>query len=477
MKKKLSILIVILLIGLTACSKPAEETNPTEKNEAAITPAGKEEVTPADKEEVTPAGKEEIIPGSKEEVSSAPGESDEIAVTRKEYGTEEVELEGKGLDELTVKGTDNPYYCNLEENLKMAFTADNEPIYVCKDPVYDITYYVNYGRDNFIYVYRNKTSELAVAIPARDLYCKEGELYFIAETDGQYQFSGFAQGNILKYNPVDGSVSVVVDCSADKMIVYPDGICYVEISEEKKTGDVITRTKEHVFFSFATGESSTFPKGVTSLRRWNGYWLQKKEEEKILSESDPSLQTPEKQEMLAQGYTFGVATGIIKELMLVDAQGTIAETLQNAAGISRFNYMVGDYVYYVEKRQNEQDSEKRSYLIRYDKKTGTHEDIALLGQWIDMSYGDMLIHKNVVYFDDGLRLELDTGAQCRMQYAGEGFLLPINYFYTDGENMFCVCEGKLWLFEEQPGNFVFTMEEVPGVPLEIGTYVYRLLEP
>jgi len=109
MKKKLSILIVILLIGLTACSKPAEETNPTEKNEAAITPAGKEEVTPADKEEVTPAGKEEIIPGSKEEVSSAPGESDEIAVTRKEYGTEEVELEGKGLDELTVKGTDNPY--------------------------------------------------------------------------------------------------------------------------------------------------------------------------------------------------------------------------------------------------------------------------------------------------------------------------------------------------------------------------------
>ena len=59
---------------------------------------------------------------------------------------------GKGLEELTVKGTDNPYYCNLEENLKMAFTADNEPIYVCKDPVYDITYYVNYGRDNFIYV-------------------------------------------------------------------------------------------------------------------------------------------------------------------------------------------------------------------------------------------------------------------------------------------------------------------------------------
>ena len=477
MKKKLSILIVILLIGLTACSKPAEETNPTEKNEAAITPAGKEEVTPADKEEVTPAGKEEIIPGSKEEVSSAPGESDEIAVTRKEYGTEEVELEGKGLDELTVKGTDNPYYCNLEENLKMAFTADNEPIYVCKDPVYDITYYVNYGRDNFIYVYRNKTSELAVAIPARDLYCKEGELYFIAETDGQYQFSGFTQGNILKYNPVDGSVSVVVDCSADKMIVYPDGICYVEISKEKKTGNGITRTEENVFFSFATGESSAFPKNVDSLRRWNGYWLQKEEEVERLSESDPWLQTPENQELLAKGYTFGTATGIIKELRLLDMQGNIAENLQNAAGISRYNYMVGDYVYYVEKRQNEEGTEKRSYFIRYDKKAGIHEDVALLGQVIILSGGDMLIHKNVVYFNHGLRLELDTGAQCLMQYAGEGFSPPIKYFYTDGENMFCLSEGKLWLFEEQPGNFVLTREFVTGVPLDIGTYEYRLVEP
>ena len=146
MKKKLSVLVVFILIGLTACSKPAEDTNPTENKEATV----------------TPGGKEEVIPVGKEEVSSSQEEPEEIAVTRKEYGTEEVELEGKGLGELTVKGTDNPYYCNLEENLKMAFTADNEPIYVCKDPVYDITYYVNYGRDNFIYTYRNDKSELVV---------------------------------------------------------------------------------------------------------------------------------------------------------------------------------------------------------------------------------------------------------------------------------------------------------------------------
>ena len=460
MKKKLTVLVVFILIGLTACNKPVEGTNPAENKEATVTPGGKEEATS----------------GSKEEVTSQ-GEPEEIAVTRKEYGTEKVELEGKGLGELTVKGTDNPYYCNMEENLKMAFTADNDPIYVCKDPVYNLTYYVNYGRDNFIYVYRKEGSVLAVAIPARDLYCKEGELYFIAETDGQYQLSGFAQGNILKYNPVDGSVAVVVDCSADKMIVYPDGICYMEIREEKKNGDRITRTEENVFYSFATGEGSAFPKGVDSLRRWNGYWLQCEEETKMLSESDPSLQTPEMQELLARGYTFGSATGVIKELSLLDIQGNIVEALPGATGLSRYNFMIGDYVYYVEKRQNEEDTEKRSYFIRYDKKTGTHEDIALLGQLTDPSSTDMVIHNNVAYFDDGLRIELDTGAQCKMQYAGEGFSPLIKYFYTDGENLFCLGEGKLWLFEEQPGDFAITRELVTGVPLDIGTYEYRLVEP
>ncbi|MBP3595675.1 MAG: hypothetical protein J6J44_14230 [Lachnospiraceae bacterium] len=461
MKKKLTVLVVFILIGLTACNKPVEGTDPAENKEATVNPGGKEKVTF----------------GGKEEATDSQGEPEKIAVTRKEYGTEEVELEGKGLGELTVKGTDNTYYCNLEENLKMAFTADNDPIYVCKDPVYDLTYYVNYGRDNFIYVYRKEGSVLAMAIPARDLYCKEGELYFIAETDGQYQLSGFAQGNILKYNPVAGSVTVVVDCSADKMIVYPDGICYREILEETKNGDWTTRTEEYIFYSFATGESIAFPKGVDSLRRWNGYWLQREEEIGMLSASDPSLQTPEMQALLAQGYTFGTATGIIKELRLLDIQGNIVETFPGAAGISRYNYMIGDYVYYVEKRQNEENTEKRSYLIQYDKNTGIHEDVALLGQGIILSGGDMLIHKNVVYFDHHIRVELDTGAQCLMQYAEDGFTPTIEYFYTDGETMFCLGDGKLWVFEELPGDFVITRELITGVPLEIGTYEYRLLEP
>lgn len=444
MKKKLSVLVVFMLIGLTACSKPGEGTNPTE---ATVTPAGKEEIT------------------------SAPAEPGELDVTRKEYGTEEVELKGKALGQLTEKGTDNPYYCNLEENIKMEFGTDEAPVYVCKDPVYDITYYVNYGRDNYIYAYRNEVSELIVEIPARDLYCREGELYFIAETDGQYQFSGFAQGNILKYNPVDGSVTVAVDCSADKMIVYPQEICYRQFGEWQ--GD--SRREETFIFSFETGESSAKPSGTSGTRKWNGYWLHKTEEIKMYSESDPIMQDPVVQELLAQGYTFGEGTGIMKEIQLKDAEGTVVESLQNAAGIPRDYLIYGDYIYYVE--QHQEGADERSILKRYNKQTGIHEDIVALGYITTLSSTDMIIYNNIVYLTNGLRVELNTGEQCLMQHTGEGMSPNIKYFYTDGEKLFCVSEGKLWLFEELPGSFVITQEFVAGVPLESGTYTYRLLEP
>ena len=312
---------MVMLMAMAACSQPAADVN----SAADINST----------EDTTSAGKEDT-----KDIS---GEPEEIVVKKTEYGTKEVVLEGKNLDELTVTGTDNPYYCNLEENLKMPFSADDIPIYVCKNPVYDIAYYVNYGRDNYIYAYRNGTSELAVEIPARDLFCKEGELYFIAETDGQYQFSGFTEGNILKYNPMDGSVSVVVNCNAKKMRDYPECICYKAVGERMATDAEGTPTEETVISSFATGESSTWPENADSLRRWNGYWLQNVEEMRELLESDPTWQNPEIQAALAKGYTVSVGTGKIGELKLLDAQGNEVETLQNVAGIPNDFFIIGDF--------------------------------------------------------------------------------------------------------------------------------------
>ena len=431
MMKKVSLLVVLVcvLMGAGACKQPANGVTPVEK----------------------------------EETKNTPVPSEEIEIKNTEYGSEEISLEGNRLDRLTVTGADNMYYCNLEENLKMEHNYKIAPVLVCKDPVYDITYYVNYGRDYYIYAYRDGKAELAVAIPASDLFCKEGELYFIAETYGRYKFSGFSGGNILKYNPKEGTVTVVADCNAERMIVYPDGICY------EQAGETIPYEEKRVFFSFATGERSFLSPKISILRRWKEDWLWLGSK---LVEFTGTV--PESQQ--TNGHGKYIAAGVEK-IHLTDVQGNIKETLQNV-DIPEGHWIGGDFAYYVEGRKEEGETEDRSVLRRYGLKTGVHEDVVVLDYVYPAGLADMdmIVYNGVVYFGNGLRVEMDSGAQCYMQNT-EGTDPQIEYFYTDGDNLFCMKNGKLWLFEETQGTFVTELEVVAGVPLEIGTYVYQLCEP
>lgn len=433
MKKRMGLLVMLALVcmGVTACAKTGEN----------------------------------------EETENIAGELEEVEVGKIEYGSEKIPLEGKKLEQLEVTGSDDIYYCNLEENMKVERGAEQTPALVCKDPVYDITYYVNYGRDYFIYAKRNEESELAVAIPARDLFCREGELYFIADTYGLYRFSGFSQGNVLKYSPEDGSVSVVMDCHADGMMVYPDGICYKQIGETSQSGSLQQVSEKRFFFSFATGEESSFPKNVDKLRRWNGHLLQVQNEIQEISESDPLVQ-----QILDLGYTVVGVGGGVDAINLVDVQGNVKEILQNVKGIPTEYWIGGDSVYYIEQQKEEGETEGRSVLRRYLMKTGVHEDVAVLDYPTTLVFHDMIIYHGVAYFGNGLRVTLDSGEQCYMQNA-DGTAVRLESFYTDGERLFCVSNGKLWLFKEQKGTPAGSREFVAGVPLEIGTYVYRLCEP
>lgn len=413
---------------------------------------------------------EDITFAEKEKEESLWAEKEEIEVKTITYGTKEIFLEGKKLEQLTVVGADDTFYCNLEENMKPEYGMESTPVLVCKDPVYDITYYVNYGRDEYIYAYREEMAELVVAIPARDLFCREGELYFIADTDARYQCSGFAPGNILKYNPKDGSVTVVVACNADGMAVYPDGICYKQIGEIKQTESRKSVTEEFLFFSFATEESFTLPKNVNKLRRWKEYLLQEQYVVREVSESDPMVQ-----QLRALGYNV-VGEGEVEAIRLVDVWGEGKETLQTVNAFLEGFWIGGDFLYYIEERKEAKETESRSVLNRYDMESGTQEEVAVLAYATKLSTSDMLLFNGVVYFGNKLRVALDDGTQCYMQNA-DGTSAQLDFFYTDGENVFCVSGGKLWRFHEWKNDSVAEGEFVAGMPLAIGAYVYRLYEP
>ena len=52
---------------------------------------------------------------------------------------------------------------------------------VCVDDVTGAVYYVNVGRDYFLYRIKDGKSELAVELPANYLYTHEGVLYFLLD--------------------------------------------------------------------------------------------------------------------------------------------------------------------------------------------------------------------------------------------------------------------------------------------------------
>ncbi len=104
------------------------------------------------------------------------------------------------------------------------------------------------------------------------------------------------------------------------------------------------------------------------------------------------------------------------------------------------------------------------------------EEVAELAYATKLSTSDMLLFNGVVYLGNKLRIALDGGTQCYMQNA-DGTSAQLEYFYTDGENVFCVSGGKLWRFQEWKNDSVAEEESVAGMPLAIGAYIYRLYEP
>ena len=138
-------------------------------------------------------------------------------------------LKGKVFGELPVVGEEDAIYCNLPENI----LNWNSSIPLCRDPLYDILYYVD---ENIIYAVQNGKTEAAVELSGSRLFCRDGKLYFLLSSSTKTAVKGAKSGNILCYNPVDGSVEVVLDDVFDSMTVYQDLIYCRKIGEDFEFG-------------------------------------------------------------------------------------------------------------------------------------------------------------------------------------------------------------------------------------------------
>lgn len=117
---------------------------------------------------------------------------------------------------------------------------------VCPDEENGVTYYVNCGRDDYLYRLEDGESTPVLSQVVSSLNIWDGELYFVLHEDGDIR----GMGNICKWNPATGEQETVIEGLVRYFRMNESGIYFVEGQlEEFEGGYMISSLPK--YYSFA----------------------------------------------------------------------------------------------------------------------------------------------------------------------------------------------------------------------------------
>ncbi len=423
-------LFLLATVLFAGCQKNSEES-PSEKHpETTPVPTSQE----SEENKITPTK------GASQKLTiEEPVSTENLVVSLKD---------GKAWGELPIVGQEDPLYCNLPENTN-GFSARDfvKEVVLCPDPLFGMTYYVDCGRDYYIHAIKDGVSELAVEIPAKNLYFRDGKLYFMVADYGKYSLDGLINGDILSYNPVDGKVSVVIngigegtimtvqekdkkkgekqnivmpdttEVTSTYMAVYQDGIYYSRKGQKVMITDISYLQPENKYcYSFQTGETSLIDEnfGDYSFRRNDNGFL----------------------------FSWWEQTG--EEWNLCQSMKSPDGTEETVLKLSYYNiYPVNDQVFTIADLKSENEKgETVSTLLVYDILTQKENYFPL--DRIEYYYTcAMFLFNNTIYFSDLYMYSLSEKAghyaHCNLQdvhhSVGGDFVFE---YYTDGKQLYAV---------------------------------------
>lgn len=136
--------------------------------------------------------------------------------------------------------------------------GDERESFFCIASDTGILYFVNQCQDGFIYCLQDGVAELVVPLPARELYYRQGMLYFMVDNYEKYTLDGVQNGDIFAYNPAEGTVELVYSMgklcdSVSQLFVDEDGI-YMECIIEVVDGDLKYGELEYYMLDFENPE-------------------------------------------------------------------------------------------------------------------------------------------------------------------------------------------------------------------------------
>lgn len=159
----------------------------------------------------------------------------------------------------------------------------NQQSLFCIDSDTGVVYFVNQNKDWFIYRLKDGRAELAVALPAKELYCNNGILYFMIEDYEKYIIHGAKNGDIYAYTPVKGVVELVYAAGnlaegtgiRSKLTVNENGIYFVAGGERKPVtynGKEVTIVEEKEWYlPFGEAEPEE-DKNQTTQAGWKEFY-------------------------------------------------------------------------------------------------------------------------------------------------------------------------------------------------------------
>ncbi len=365
---------------------------------------------------------------------------------------------GKVWGELPIIGTEDAVYCNLPENINgYGARTEQKQVLVCPDPLSGITYYVNYGRDYYIYAIKNKIAELVVEIPSKNLYCRDGKLYFMVEDYGEYPLDGLKNGDILCYNPTDGNVSAIITeigrgTSIPVREIYKEGRGEeIAIPDEIEVSDTYMTVYQEGIYYCRQGELISLGENSYLQPEMKYCYSFENRESKLLEEASPAQ------------YTFRRQGEKLLNRIWEKESNAYSWSLQSLTGGAeeilkpRWNvfYLVEDKAYTVEP-----DREGSSELIVYDilAKEEVRCPLEVEESAFDCA---MFLFKDTMYFTD---LYSYSFSEKKGHYAYSDMLAPrqsigerfVMEYYTDGEQLYAISEldEKIYRLRRQEDSLV-----------------------
>ena len=298
----------------------------------------------------------------------------------------------------------------------------------CIDERTGVTYFVNQGKDCFLYRMKEGEVALAVAMPVKDIYPYEGSIYFMIDDYGKYELQGIHNGDIYCYTPASGTVELVYATDVIEDFVY--GHLYVEESG--------------IYFHYTKDNTTVLENGEEyQTLEYLDYYLP-------FGEKEPVTDT---KYMVTKGwedYFFECSSNLEVELLsrTLKEDGT-RETL--AVSIKENDFcMVGDVLYSKERAKIVATNLKTEETTEYDfseaikKAKGNNIFERIQGSLIE----SFLMTEDALWIvelggTDLYRMDLQSG-EVTIAHIENGTPYGINTLYTNGTELYGVYMETPW---------------------------------